>query len=512
METGRKRGDRMRIPIDKESGVPLYQQIGSHLRQSILAGRLPAGTRLPAARRLAADLGVSRITVETAYADLEADGLVVRRMGSGSFVLPMVPLPPGRNRDPGRWPAWQEDAVGTHVAEIADGDEVPHGAHLDPGREAASQGVPGIISFAGFGDPRLFRTEEFASVIRQVIRRDGTSSFHVDDPRGYAPLRESVAQILTSQGIDADPAHVLITSGSQQAISLVVQLLVKPGETVVAENPTYDWALQLFRAHGARVIGCPTDPWGMQVEALEEILRRHRPKLIYTIPNFQNPTGASLSLPRRRALVALADRYNVAILEDDFVGDLRYDGQTQPALKAFDPGGRVIYAGTFSKLLMPGLRVGFLVVEGPVYRRLAELKRVNDLWTATLLQRALEAYVTVGRYHAHLRRLCRTYRKRRDRMVEAVGDWLPGCAPVLVPQGGLFLWVRLPQGVPAAKLLPLALRQGVEFTPGARFFCRPQEGEGYMRLNFAVTTTDEIDEGIRRLGRALQELLKDGAR
>lgn len=328
----------------------------------------------------------------------------------------------------------------------------------------------------------------------------------MDDPRGYAPLRESVAHILTSQGIDADPDHVLITSGSQQAISLVVQLVVKAGDTVVTENPTYDWALQLFRAQGARVIGCPTDARGMQVEALEEILRRHRPRLIYTIPNFQNPTGASLSLPRRRALVALADRYIVPVLEDDFVGDLRYDGQTQPALKAFDPGGRVIYAGTFSKLLMPGLRVGFLVVEGPVYRRLVELKRVNDLWTATLFQRTLEAYVTVGRYHAHLRRLCRVYRKRRDRMVEAVGRFLPECTPELVPQGGLFLWVRLPEGLTAAKLLPLARREGVDFTPGARFFCRPGEGESYLRLNFAVATTDEIEEGMSRLGRALERL------
>lgn len=556
----------MRIPIEKESGVPLYQQIGSHLRQAIMAGRLPAGTRLPAARRLAADLGVSRITVETAYADLEADGLVVRQMGSGSYVLPIEPISPGRGSGAREWPAWQRAAVRGAVDTDADARAHAHAharAHVSyavtatgtdtdvgPGTDAstatgtgtnvatgtdtdigtgveadidtdtdvdiradiapwaASPVLPqGTISFTGFGDPRLFRMEEFSTAIRQVLRRDGTSSLHVDDPRGYGPLRASVAHILTSQGVDADPGNVLITSGSQQGISLVVQLLIRAGETVVTENPTYDGALRLFRAQGARVIVCPTDARGMQVEALEEILQKHRPKLIYTIPNFQNPTGASLSIPRRRALVALADRYNVPILEDDFVGDLRYEGQIQPALKAFDPGGRVIYAGTFSKLLMPGLRVGFLVVEGPVYRCLAELKSVNDLWTATLFQRALESYVTVGRYHAHLRRLCRVYRRRRDQMVEAVQRYLPGCAPELVPQGGLFLWVRLPERVSALELLPLARRHGVDFTPGDRFFPRPDEGKSFVRLNFAVATPEEIDEGMRRLGRALERLV-----
>ena len=354
--------------------------------------------------------------------------------------------------------------------------------------------------------PGYSGSKSFTRPSRQVIRRDGARSLDVDDPRGYTPLRESIGHILSSQGVVAHPDSVLITSGSQQALTLVVQLLLKAGDTVITENPTYDGALRLFRAQGVRVVSCPTDARGMQVDALEALVKQHQPKLIYTIPNFQNPTGASLSIPRRRALVALADRFNIPVVEDDFVGDLRYEGQTQPALKALDPGGRVIYVGTFSKLLMPGLRIGYLVVEGPVYRRLVELKRFNDLCTGTLIQRALEAYVTVGRYHAHLRRLCRVYRKRRDHMIQAVERHLSGCTVAVPPHGGLFVWLRLPRELSATELLPVALQEGVEFTPGSRFFANAGEGERYLRLNFAVATLEEIDVGVRRLQGALERL------
>jgi GntR family transcriptional regulator/MocR family aminotransferase len=241
------------------------------------------------------------------------------------------------------------------------------------------------------------------------------------------------------------------------------------------------------------------------------LLQQQHPKLIYTIPNFQNPTGACLSLPRRRQLIALADRYNIPILEDDFVGDLRYEGRAQPALKALDPGGRVIYVGTFSKMIMPGLRVGFLVAEGPIFELLGQLKRVSDLMTSTLTQRALEVYVTVGRYQAHVRRSCQVYRRRRDAIVQAISCYLPAGAQVLAPQGGLFVWLRLPEGASALRLLPLAAEEGVEYAPGPRFFPHPPEGEPYIRLNFATQTPEDIDQGIRRLGRALQRLRERAA-
>ena len=219
-------------------------------------------------------------------------------------------------------------------------------------------------------------------MLQVVMRRDGIAALDYGEPEGHMPLRITIADILASQGLQTRPENVLITAGSQQALTLVAQLLLEPGDVILVESPTYSGALNLFRALGFRIVGVPIDRQGMQVEVLEKLLQQHHPKLIYTIPTFHNPTGTSLSSVRRRQLIVLADRYNVPILEDDFVGDLRYEGRTQPALKALDPGGRVIYVSTFSKMLMPGLRVGFLVADGPVFDGLVRFKHASDLATS----------------------------------------------------------------------------------------------------------------------------------
>jgi GntR family transcriptional regulator/MocR family aminotransferase len=339
------------------------------------------------------------------------------------------------------------------------------------------------------------------------MRRDGIAALDYGERNGHAPLRESIAHILASQGVQTHAENVLITAGSQQALSLVSQLLLKPGDTILVESPTYSGALDLFRALDYKVVGIPVDGQGMQVEGLEKLLQQHHPKLIYTIPNFHNPTGTCLNGPRRRQLIVLADRYNVPILEDDFVGDLRYEGRIQPTLKALDPGGRVIYVSTFSKMLMPGLRVGFLVAEGPVYECLVNFKRVNDLATSTLVQRALEAYVTVGRYQAHLRRSCQIFRRRRDAMLLAIRRYLPSGVRFDPPQGGLFIWLGLSESLDAEELLPLAWEEGVDFTPGSGFFPDGMDGRNKLRLNFVAQPPPQIDEGIKRLAKAIRRLM-----
>jgi GntR family transcriptional regulator/MocR family aminotransferase len=242
----------------------------------------------------------------------------------------------------------------------------------------------------------------------------------------------------------------------------------------------------------------------MQVEVLEKLLQQHHPKLIYTIPNFHNPTGTCLSSARRAQLIILADRYNIPILEDDFVGDLRYEGRTQPALKALDPGGRVIYVSTFSRNTdawftggIPGAEVNLPL---PV-----DFKRVNDL-ASTLIQRALEAFVTVGRYQGYLRRSCQIFRKRRDAMLSAIQHYLPDEIHLDPPQGGLFMWLRLPETLSSEKLLPLAWEEGVDFALGNRFFPDGLGGESWLRLNFVAQTPDTIDEGLKRLGKAIKRL------
>src|SRR5687768_13308048 len=489
----------MRIPLDRQSSTPLYEQIEAYLRQGILSGSLAAGTRLPASRQLARDLGVNRITVENAYAMLETDGLIYSKMGSGTYVLPPDPRLVISKDEPGApWPLWQQ-SLELHNRSSKN--------KTSPDMPKKSVRYPQPISFAsGIGDAHLFPAEDFRKVLQTVMRRDGIVALDYGKPNGHAPLRETIAHILASQGLQTRSENVLITAGSQQALSLISQLLLKPGDVILVESPTYSGALDLFRSLDFKVVGIPIDGQGMQVEVLEKLLQQHHPKLIYTIPNFHNPTGTCLSNPRRRELIVLADRYNIPILEDDFVGDLRYEGRTQPALKALDPGGRVIYINTFSKILMPGLRVGFLVAKGPVYNALVNFKRVNDLATSTLVQRALEAYVTVGRYQAHLRRSCQIFRKRRDAMVSAIQRYLPAEVHLDTPQGGLFIWLQLPKNLSSEKLLPLAWEEGVVFAPGTGFFPDGLGGRNWLRLNFVAQAPDSIDEGIKRLGKAIKRL------
>lgn len=487
----------MRIPLDRQNPLPLYQQIETFLRQGILSGGLAPETRLPATRQLARDLGVNRITVETAYSGLEADGLIFSRVGSGAYVLPPLPLPPISLPETGiTWPPWQENLLfGQGNARQSLPDEMLKAA-----------GHPTPVDFSsGLGDSSLFPVDDFRKVMQAVMRRDGVAALEFGEYKGYAPLRKTIAQILASQGLSAHPDQILITSGSQQALALVAQLLLKPGDVVLVESPTYSVALDLFRMLHVQVRGLPLDERGMQVEKLEQLLQQERPKLIYSIPNFQNPTGTCLGSQRRRQLISLADRYNIPILEDDFVGDLRYDGRAQPSLKAFDPGGRVIYMSTFTKMLMPGLRLGFLVAEGPVYEGLLHCKRVNDLVTSNLMQRALEAYVTVGRYQAHLRRSCQIYRKRRDAMLQAIQRHLPTEVRFNPPQGGLFFWLELPGFISADQLLPLACQAGVAFAPGSQFFPDESAHENYLRLNFVAQSPEKIEIGIKRLGKVIRQ-------
>jgi len=488
----------MRIPLDRQSETPIYQQIGTYLRQAILSGSLSANTRLPACRRLANDLGVNRSTVEHAYSALEAEGLVFSRMGSGTYVLQQDFVPPIANQyTDTHLPLWQQNFRTQNSISISE--------MVDEMLQAA--GHPRPINFAsGISDAREFPAEEFRKTLQAVMRRDQIAALEYGEPNGYTPLREGITHILASQGLQTRPESVLITAGSQQAIFLAAQVLLKPNDTILVENPTYPVAIDLFRTLGYQIVGIPTDNQGMQVEKLEKLLQQYHPKLIYTIPNFHNPTGTCLSSARRRQLIVLAERYNIPILEDDFVGDLRYEGHAQPSLKALDPGGQVIYVSTFSKMLVPGLRVGFIVADGPVYDSLLNYKRLSDLATSTLIQRVLEAFVTVGRYQTYLHRSSQTFRKRRDAMVKAIHRYLPSKVCLDVPSGGLFIWLRLSDSMSADELLPLACKEGVAYVPGKFFFTDGTDGTDWMRLNFASQPVEDIDEGMRRLGVAIRKM------
>jgi GntR family transcriptional regulator/MocR family aminotransferase len=486
----------MHIPIDRASDKPLYRQIEEYLRQSILSGSLPPETRLPATRRLAKDLGVNRLTIENAYAGLEAEGLVYARVGSGTYVLPSYSLPPlPEQHSDVDWPDWQQSLQIENQERRKSRLGLPEIQHPDP-----------IHFEGGSGSDEFYPVDEFRKVIQTVIRQEGMSALGYGEPAGYLPLRKTISSVMASQGLQAHPENILITSGSQQALTLVVEMLLQPGDTVLVESPTYADGLELFRMLRLNLVGIPVDEDGMQVDLLEDLINQHNPKLIYTIPNFQNPTGTCLSGHRRRRLIALADQYQIPIIEDDYVGDLRYEGRTQPALKALDPGGRVIYISTFSKMLMPGLRVGFLVAEGPIYQSLVDFKRASDLATSNLIQHTLEAYISVGRYQSHLRRTCQVYQKRRDAMRAAIHRYLPEDVYYHSPKGGLFIWLRSPKGISTLDLLPLAYQAGVVYRPGSLFYPDDTEHARHLRLNFTTHPPDIIEQGIKRLGSAIRQL------
>jgi GntR family transcriptional regulator / MocR family aminotransferase len=487
----------VRIPIDRDHATPLYRQVEAALRSGIEAGTLSPGTRLPATRALARELGVSRITVGNAYAELERDGLVEAFIGSGTVVSAVRAT--ARAHGPREWPRWQQQLEVNDPAHRQDEDDA--GATL--------LGRPNVVSFTGVGDLRLLSMRDLGAAIRDVLRHDGVEALGYGDlGAGQPALRIAVARVLAAQGITASADQILVTSGSQQGLALTCQAVLRPGDPVLVEQPTYDHALRLFAHLRCPVVGVPVGDDGMRVDLVEDLVRRHRPKLIYTVPTFQNPTGTCLPAHRRRELLALARRHDLPLVEDDFAGDLRYDGRTQPAIKALDRHGQVIHLGTFAKLLAPGLRIGYLVADGPVLRRLTAQKRALDLTTSPLLQRAVERFVTVGRYQAHLRRTTRIYRLRRDAMMDGLARELPGCV-VRRPTGGLFAWVRLPDGISARILARAAAGAGVVIAPGTRFFIEPNDGDGHIRLNFATRTEEEIRDGLARLGRTMTDLIDD---
>lgn len=364
---------------------------------------------------------------------------------------------------------------------------------------------PGIISFAGgLPAPDLFPVEEMRRAADAVLSRYGAAALQYSTTEGHPPLREWVAAGLPN----TTPDQVLITTGSQQSLDLVGKLFLEEGDAVVVESPTYLGALQSFTPYGPEYITVPMDAGGMVVEALEEILRRHRPKFIYALPSFQNPTGRHMDLARRKKLVEIARRYAVPILEDDAYHHLAFSGQILPTLYELDGalgGGNVIYQSTFSKTLSPGLRVAWVVGPREVVGRLVQLKQGVDLHTPTLNQMLMYelAQTVLPELVVKIRN---TYRERRDLMLAALEQHLAKEARWNRPEGGMFLWLEIPEGLDSAELLKKAVEQKVAFVPGQPF--HPDgSGANTMRLSFSNASPEEIRLGIERLGRALRSML-----
>lgn len=377
---------------------------------------------------------------------------------------------------------------------------------------------PEIISFAGgLPAPEVFPLERFREASNTVLENFGPQSLQYSTTEGHRPLREMIARHISRFSSEVGADNVLITSGSQQALDFVGRLFVNRGDFIVVESPTYVGALQAWNAYGAQYIPVRTDEHGMIVDELEAALRVG-PKFIYVLPNFQNPSGSTLSLERRMQLIRIADKYGVPIIEDDPYGQLRYEGEHIPSIVALDSeyrgpngghySGNVIYLSTFSKLLAPGLRLGWVIAPAEVIQKLVLSKQAADLHTSSFNQYiALEA-AKGGFLDEHVKVIRATYKERRDVMIEMMEEMFPAGVTWRKPKGGMFLWSILPEGMDSAEVLKRAIEKKVAFVPGEAF--HPiGGGRNTMRLNFSYSSPKTIREGITRLGNTLKELIAD---
>lgn len=373
---------------------------------------------------------------------------------------------------------------------------------------------PDVISLAGgLPAPELFPVDEYRRGFEWVLETDGAQALQYGPSEGYRPLRQLLAERLSGFGITSVADDVLITNGSQQALDLVGKVLLDPGDAILVERPTYLGALQAFNQYQPSYVAVGMDDDGMRIDEVEHALATHRGriKLIYALPNFQNPTGRSLSLDRRKRLVELASRAGVPIVEDDPYGELRYEGEHLPSLKSLDRDGTVIYLGTFSKILAPGFRLGWIVAAPEALETLLHAKQPSDLHTGMAQQMATWWVAKDGFVDRHVERIKDFYRERRDVMLLALEEHFPSDAHFTRPAGGLFVWAELPSFIDTRELLLDAVQEKVAFVPGQGFHS-DHSGSNTMRLNFSNVPPEMLREGVRRLGQAVQRRLASPTR
>lgn len=482
------------LDIDRESEEPIYRQLIRHIRLQIESGQLPAGARLPATRDLAKQIEVSRISVVNAYAELRAEGYLSAHAGRGTFVA--------RDGNPaGHTAQTSVNGNGSDNVEM-------HDYSLRDMMRLARR--PGVINFSHGSPPsEFFPVHQLRDALNFVLDRDQAAALTYEVPEGYGPLRIAVRDYVSALGIRCNPDHVLITGGAQQALDLVVQSLVGEGDTMLTTSPTYVGIVDTARARRVHLHTLPSDADGIRIDCLENYLLEHKPRLIYVMPSFQNPTGRVMPLHRRRQLLNMANEYRVPVLEDSVYHEFRFEGEPIPPLKALDDTGIVIHVSAFTKMLLPGIRIGYLIATGGQLERLVRVKQAADISTPGLNQRAIHLMLQRGILAQQLERNNRELRRRRDAALLAAEKYLPPGSAWRKPEGGLYLWVKLPKtGPTAAELFIHAVQHGVAFAIGNVFFINGG-GSYHMRLNYGIQPPEKIEEGFRRLGQAWRLLSSD---
>jgi 2-aminoadipate transaminase len=443
-----------RLELDPSSATPLYRQLHEQIRAAIVAGRMGNGERIPPTRELAQSIGLNRATITAAFDVLEAEGLIRREVGRGSFVI--------------------------GVAEVE---------------------APSTISFSASRPSEImFPLDEFRVTCREVIDSDDAAAILQLGPAGgYGPLRRHLLHEARGRGAAREDDDILVTSGCQQAFDLIQRVLAAQGETVLIEDPVYPGLRNAFLRGGARVIGMPVGREGVDVDTLGALLEKEKPRLMVLTPNFQNPTGSTLPVESRRTILSLAKRAGVIVVENDLYGELRYLGTEIPSLKRLDESGDAILLGSFSKIAFPGLRVGWAIGPRHLIERLTEAKEASDLHSDQLSQAVLLRFAESGRLAAHRAKMLTAGGARLKAALASCEKELPAGSMFTKPEGGMNVWVELPKPLDASELATRAERENVSFLPGRYFAVTRPQVQG-LRLSFAGLTPENIRYGLSVLG------------
>ncbi len=477
--------------LEFNSPVPLYIQIANYITDMIIQGNLPPKSKLPPERELAALLAVSRTTAINVYRQLEKQGLVETKAGSGTYVAASQTTQPNTVRIP--WSQLFNPYIQTSMSSI-----------LKDMIAAPSSGEC-ISLAAGKPDPAHYPLDIFQQLYATVDIHTAATDFGYIATEGYMPLRCAIKDLMLEQNIITEPENTIVLSGSQQGLYLLSKILLEPGDYAIVESPTYIGALQIFQAAGARLLKVPVSS-PLDLNLIKDYLIRYRPKLFYIIPTFQNPTGRCLSWQERRDLLELAARYRLIIIEDDPYGHLYYDNQPPQPLKTADQYGNVLYIGTFSKMLFPGLRTGWLIAPTEVIQRLALEKQYIDLHSNNLAQILIYRYLQYNYLPDHLTKIRKIYKQRRDTMAQALNHYCRELLHFSLPQGGFYFWCTLQSEHSSHLLLHEAVTKGITFVPGEAFYQAPAPTNQF-RLCFATHEEELLVEGIKRLAMVIKHSL-----
>jgi 2-aminoadipate transaminase len=493
------------LHLQPESHIPLYIQLRDQIRALVHNGDLRPGERIPASRELATQLGVHRTTVANAYAELESEGLISGHVGRGTFIRgesaarKITPLAHPASVDGGlRWESLFADERGEEFLS-----------------RLTQANARDAISFV-LAKPctQFFPIEELRKCSNTVWKREGTAILQMGSSDGYPTLKQALLTLLHAEGYQASDENLLITDGGQQALDLVCRAFLRPGDTVLLENPMYPGALAIFTGARARILGVPvktesgpgTSP-GVDVSAIEAVLMQNRVKMMVLTPDFHNPTGTTLPVAERRRLLEIAARFQVPIIEDHIYARLRSRGERVPSLKQLDRSNLVIQVDSFSKIAFPGLRVGWIVAPSNVIERLRLVKQSTDLHTGHLTQSILAEYLRRGHLKRHLERTRKAYSGRLAALEQALTHHMPPGTKWTRPEGGMCVWVELPPGFDANELLIHTSERGVVFAPGRYFyFQNPQPNT--LRLGYTGVDEREIARGIAILSDVLRNEMR----